>query len=110
LAATLENSPFEPGVNERRPATFTSATSKDGKVISTHSGNGSCAEGNCVKEAGGIQNVRGFSKAFGFRRNRQTDMLEYKEIPVCIRCQSKYDQSMFPEGTQFEAGGAWSKK
>ena len=105
----LENSDYSRS-NPIRPAAFTSATTKDGTVISTHSANGKCAEENCVQQAGGIQNVRGFSKATGFRKIEETGVLEYREIPVCTRCQEKYPQSMFPEGTQFEAGGEWSKK
>lgn len=30
-----------------------------------------------------------------------------EQVPVCIRCQEKYDQSQFPLGTDYEPGGRW---
>ncbi len=46
--------------------------------------------------------------AKGFRRNKATGELEYKDIPVCTICQSKYNKSQFPSDVKYDAGGAWS--
>ena len=47
--------------------------------------------------------------AKGFRRNKATGELEYKDIPVCTNCQSKYNKSQFPSDVKYDPGGAWSK-
>lgn len=30
-----------------------------------------------------------------------------KQVPVCIKCQEKYGQNQFPEGTLFDPLGRW---
>ena len=47
--------------------------------------------------------------AKGWRRNKETGELEYTDIPVCPRCQSKYDKRQFPDDVKFDPGGAWSE-
>jgi RHS repeat-associated protein len=78
---------------------------KDGKVVSGCSSNPiGCAEDDIARQLGSDAKMTG---AKGWRERKK--VMEYKDIPVCVRCQSKYKQSQFPPGTKFDPGGAWSK-
>jgi hypothetical protein len=42
--------------------------------------------------------------AKGFRGNKATGEVDYKDIPVCTNCQSKYNKSQFPSDVKYDAG------
>ena len=90
---------------KRKHATYAGGE-KDGKTVAGCSGGGKCAEDDIADQLGSDANMTG---AKGWRRNKETGELEYTDIPVCPRCQSKYDKRQFPDDVKFDPGGAWSE-
>jgi RHS repeat-associated protein len=91
---------------KRKHATYAGGY-KDGIVVSGCSSNPmGCAEDDIARQLGADAQMTG---AKGWRRNKATGELEYIDIPVCKRCQSKYKKSQFPSDVKFEPGGDWSE-
>ncbi|RUR67693.1 RHS repeat protein [Variovorax guangxiensis] len=91
---------------KRKHATYVGGT-KNGQSVGGCSTNPTgCAEDDIARQLGSDAT---FTKAFGWRRNRETNELERTEIPVCCRCQLKYNPSQFPSDVKAEPGGAWEK-
>jgi uncharacterized protein RhaS with RHS repeats len=91
---------------KRKHATYVGGY-KDGKVVVGCSSNPTgCAEDDISRQLGSDAHM---TNAKGWRKNKATGELEYKDIPVCKRCQSKYNKSQFPSDVKFEPGGAWSE-
>ncbi len=89
---------------KRKHATYAGG-SKNGKVVSGHSSNPKgCAEDDISRQLGPDAQMTG---AKGWRRNKATGELEYRNIPVCPNCQSKYKRSQFPKDVKYNKGGAW---
>jgi RHS repeat-associated protein len=63
-----------------------------------------CGEDIVVEKLGRDASM---TKAYGWRRNPETGLLEWTEIPVCYSCQLKYKPSQFPSNVKAEPGGAW---
>ncbi|GIL26348.1 RHS repeat-associated core domain-containing protein [Actinocatenispora comari] len=58
-----------------------------------------CAENDVERQLGiGSKDVQ-FSEALRPRTG--------KEIPICVRCQDRYDPSQFPPGVRYDPGGRW---
>ncbi|MGR6872725.1 RHS repeat domain-containing protein [Pseudomonas sp. HK3] len=90
---------------KRKHATYAGGH-KDGKIVSGCSSNPSgCAEDDIARQLGSDAKMTG---AKGFRRNKTTGELEYKDIPVCTNCQSKYSKSQFPSDVKYDSGGTWN--
>ncbi|MEF3075414.1 hypothetical protein V2P20_10275 [Methylobacter sp. Wu1] len=91
---------------KRKHATYAGGH-KDGKVVVGCSSNpAGCAENDIARQLGSDANMTG---AKGWRRSYETGQLEWTDIPVCTRCQSKYSRGQFPSDIKYDAGGAWSK-
>ncbi|WP_418128700.1 RHS repeat-associated core domain-containing protein [Variovorax sp. 375MFSha3.1] len=91
---------------KRKHATYVGGT-KNGQSVGGCSTNPTgCAEDDIARQLGPDAT---FTKAFGWRRNRETNELERTEIPVCCRCQLKYNPSQFPSDVKADPGGAWEK-
>ncbi len=91
---------------KRKHATYAGGA-KNGKSVGGCSTNPTgCAEDDIDRQLGPGAS---FTKAFGWRRNRETNELERTEIPVCCRCQLKYSPNQFPSDVKAEPGGAWKK-
>lgn len=93
---------------KRKHATYVGGE-KDGVVVSGCSKDGKCAEDHIAEQLGQDQDVM-MTEAKGWRRNKETGELEYKTIPVCHRCQTKYSREQFPEDVEYERGGAWDRE
>jgi hypothetical protein len=91
---------------KRKHATYAGGH-KDGKVVVGCSSNPTgCAEDDIARQLGSDANMTG---AKGWRRNYETGQLEWTDIPVCTKCQTKYNRSQFPSDVKYDAGGTWSK-
>jgi RHS repeat-associated protein len=91
----------------RKHATYTGGY-KDGRAVAGCSSNPTgCGEDDVARQLGNDAQI---TKSFGWRRSSETDELEWTEIPVCTRCQGKYDRSQFPHDVKHDAGGSWDKK
>ncbi|WP_440101736.1 LamG-like jellyroll fold domain-containing protein [Streptosporangium sp. H16] len=88
----------------KKHATYCGGYDPDGNTYAGCSGNPTgCAESDIERQAGkGPGGVR-FEGAFGWRQG------EWTEIPVCKRCQERYDRDQFPPGITFDSGGKWSR-
>ncbi|NUT52908.1 MAG: type IV secretion protein Rhs [Saccharothrix sp.] len=62
-----------------------------------------CAEDDLARQIGKGPGAPVFTKAFGWRGK------QWVEIPICVRCQSRYDQSQFPPDALFDPNGRWQK-
>jgi RHS repeat-associated protein len=73
---------------------------KTGRVVAGCNRNPvGCAEDDVARQLGiDPKDVR-FTEAIRPRTGR--------EVPICVRCQEKYDPSQFPPGTSFDSGGRW---
>ncbi len=80
---------------------------KDGEIYVEHSGNGKCVEDNLIEKYGSDIKL---GEVKGWRRNKLTGELEYKTIPVCRRCQTKYTKDQFFSGIKHQEGGIWDGK
>jgi hypothetical protein len=90
----------------RRYATYVGGY-KDGKVVVGRSSNPEgCAEDDVARLLGSDADM---TKAFGWRKNKITDKIEWTELPVCMRCQSKYQSFQFPRDVKAEPGGPWAE-
>ena len=89
----------------RKHATY-AAGEKNGKIASGCSGGGKCAEDVIAEQLGSDAKM---TAAKGYRRNKETGELEYRDIPVCVRCQSKYKKEQFPKDVKYDKGGAWDE-
>ncbi|MBB5132453.1 RHS repeat-associated protein [Thermocatellispora tengchongensis] len=89
----------------KKHATYCGGYDSDGNAYAGCSGNPTgCAENDIERQAGrGPGGVR-FEGAFGWRQG------EWTEIPVCERCQERYDRDQFPPGITFDPGGRWSRE
>ncbi len=47
------------------------------------------------------------TRPMGWRKNRITNQLEWREIPTCIRCQGRYPQRLSPFTVKKEPFGPW---
>ena len=84
----------------RKTATVTGGYTDDGRVVAGASSNPTgCAEDDVARQLGGDPKDIHFTEAI---RPRTGD-----EVPVCRRCQGRYDRNQFPPGAQYEQGGAW---
>ncbi|MEU9335748.1 RHS repeat-associated core domain-containing protein [Streptomyces sp. NPDC048290] len=63
-----------------------------------------CAERDVERQTGKGPGKVVFTKAFGWRAKR------WVEIPVCVKCQSRYSKKQFPPDVTYDEGGDWSKK
>jgi hypothetical protein len=89
----------------KKHATYCGGYDPDGNAYAGCSGNPTgCAENDIERQAGrGPGGVR-FEGAFGWRQG------EWTEIPVCKRCQERYDRDQFHPGITFDSGGRWSRE
>jgi RHS repeat-associated protein len=71
-----------------------------GRVVAGCSSNPvGCAEDDVVRKLGIGEKDARFTEAVRPRTGQ--------EVPICVRCQAKFDPGQFPPGTKFDAGGAW---
>jgi hypothetical protein len=91
--------------NGRKFATYVGGY-KDGEVVVGMSSKvrRMCGEDGVVEQLG---QDASFTKAYGWRRDPATGLLEWAEIPVCYSCQAKYKPFQFPSDVKAEPGGAW---
>jgi RHS repeat-associated protein len=70
-------------------------------------GTGDCAE-MCGQNALGLSDrAARFTRAFGWIKNKATGVKEWKERPICARCQARYSPRQMPRGVQYARGGRW---
>jgi hypothetical protein len=80
---------------------------KDGKVVVGCSSNpDGCAEDDVTRQLGPDAQI---TKAYGWRRNKDTKEVEWTEIPVCVKCQEKYRPDQFPEDVKADPEGKWGR-
>lgn len=85
----------------RAKAAVSGGYSRDGRVVAGCSSNPlGCAEDDVARQLGGDPRTIKFSET---TRPRTGD-----QVPICPRCQGKYDQSQFPPGTKFDPRGPWA--
>jgi hypothetical protein len=90
----------------RKHATYV-AGHKDGKVVVGCSSNpDGCAEDDVARQLGPDAQI---TKAYGWRRNKDTENLEWTERPVCVKCQAKYRPDQFPEDVKADPEGKWQR-
>ncbi|SER87992.1 RHS repeat-associated core domain-containing protein [Streptomyces sp. yr375] len=90
----------------RNHSTYTAGFDPDnpGQVfIGCSSNPEGCAERDVERQAGKGPRHVVFTKAFGWRAKR------WVEIPVCVKCQSRYDKKQFPPDVTYDEGGDWSR-
>ncbi len=91
----------------RRHGTYTGGY-KDGRTAAGCSSNPTgCGEDDVARKLGSDAQ---FTKSYGWRRNPATGEVEWTEIPVCTRCQGKYDPSQFPDDVKHDPDGPWDEK
>jgi hypothetical protein len=79
----------------QKVATISGGTSTEtGQTVSGVNHSGMCAEDDVAQQIGGDPSKIRFSKAIRPRTG--------EEVPVCARCQGKYNRNQFPPGTKFD--------
>jgi hypothetical protein len=70
-------------------------------VVGCSSDPSGCAERDVERQLGRGPKVPIFTKAFGWRKGK------WVEIPICVRCQSRYSRKQFPPDVTWDKGGSW---
>lgn len=89
-------------LRKKRPAAVSAGFGKDGKIVTGCSSNPvGCAEDDVARQIGGNPKDITFTEAWRPSKD--------PEVPICVRCQTKYDQSQFPPGTKWDRGRRWDE-
>jgi hypothetical protein len=93
---------------ERRTVT---AYAKDGEISVGVSGSAlKCAENGCgaIHGPGGLfTQARQWQRRLHYMTGEPTRELVWREKPICINCQLRYERWQFPADATFAEGGRW---